>query len=155
MKLTKRGEYGLKALIDLAAQADPQAATQIKAIAKRQQIPVKFLEQILLTLKNAGILRSRAGLGGGYYLAKDPAEITLGQVVRLLDGPLAPIPCVSQMAYERCVCEDEATCGLRLAMLDVRNAIADILDQTTLADVSTRIERAQQKTIKRPTRAKR
>ena len=124
MKLTKRGEYGLKALIDLAALDDPQAATQIKDIARRQQIPVKFLEQILLTLKNAGVLRSRAGLGGGYYLARPPAEITLGQVVRLLDGPLAPIPCVSQMAYERCVCADEATCGLRLAMLDVRNAPA-------------------------------
>jgi Rrf2 family protein len=143
MKLTKRGEYGLKALIDLAAQEDPQAATQIKDIAKRQQIPIKFLEQILLTLKNVGILRSRAGVGGGYYLAKEPSEITLGQVVRVLDGPLAPIPCVSQMAYERCVCADEATCGLRLAMLDVRNAIADILDQTTLADVSTRVEHAQ------------
>ena len=151
MKLTKRGEYGLKALIDLAALDDPQAATQIKDIARRQQIPVKFLEQILLTLKNAGVLRSRAGVGGGYYLAKPPAEITLGQVVRLLDGPLAPIPCVSQMAYERCVCEDEATCGLRLAMLDVRNAIADILDQTTLADVSTRVERAQ-RSDKRPAR---
>ena len=151
MKLTKRGEYGLKALIDLTAQDDPQAATQIKDIARRQQIPVKFLEQILLTLKNAGVLRSRAGLGGGYYLAKLPAEITLGQVVRLLDGPLAPIPCVSQMAYERCVCEDEATCGLRLAMLDVRNAIADILDQTTLADVSNRVERAQH-SDKRPAR---
>ncbi len=143
MKLTKRGEYGLKALIDLAAQEDPQGATQIKDIAQRQQIPVKFLEQILLTLKNAGVLRSRAGVGGGYSLAKPPAEITLGQVVRVLDGPLAPIPCVSQTAYERCVCDDEATCGLRLAMLDVRNAIADILDGTTLADVSTRVERAQ------------
>ncbi len=151
MKLTKRGEYGLKALIDLAAQEDPQAATQIKDIAQRQQIPVKFLEQILLTLKNAGVLRSRAGVGGGYSLAKPPAEITLGQIVRVLDGPLAPIPCVSQTAYERCVCDDEATCGLRLAMLDVRNAIADILDGTTLADVSTRVERAQQ-AEKRPAR---
>jgi Rrf2 family protein len=151
MKLTKRGEYGLKALIDLAEQADPRTATQIKDIANRQQIPVKFLEQILLTLKNAGVLRSRAGVGGGYSLAKPPSEITLGQVVRLLDGPLAPIPCVSQMAYERCVCADEATCGLRLAMLDVRNAIADILDKTTLADVSTRVERAQQ-AEKRPAR---
>jgi Rrf2 family protein len=157
MKLTKRGEYGLKALIDLAAQNDPQAATQIKDIAQRQQIPVKFLEQILLTLKNAGVLRSRAGVGGGYYLAKEPSEITLGQVVRVLDGPLAPIPCVSQMAYERCVCEDEATCGLRLAMLDVRNAIADILDRTTLADVTARTESAQQaekRSVRRRTSAK-
>lgn len=155
MKLSKRGEYGLKAMIDLASQADPAAVTQIKDIAARQQIPVKFLEQILLTLKNAGVLHSRAGVGGGYYLAKPPAEITLGQVVRPLDGPLAPIPCVSQMAYERCVCGDESTCGLRLAMLDVRNAIADILDKTTLADVSTRVEKAQRTTTRRTARARR
>ena len=143
MKLSKRGEYGLKALIDLASQDDPQAVTQIKGIAERQRIPIKFLEQILLTLKNAGVLRSRAGIGGGYYLARPPDEITLGQVVRFLDGPLAPISCVSQTAYERCVCEDEETCGLRLAMLDVRNAIADILDRTTLADVAARTQKAQ------------
>ena len=154
MKLTKRGEYGLKALIDLAAQGDPQTATQIKEIAERQQIPVKFLEQILLTLKNAGILRSRAGVGGGYYLAREPGEITLGQVIRVLDGPLAPISCVSQMAYERCVCEDEATCGLRLAMLDVRNAIADILDRTTLADVTARSEKAQTSARRSTSKAK-
>ena len=151
MKLSKRGEYGLKALIDLASQADPQTLVQIKDIAQRQQIPLKFLEQIMLAMKNGGILHSRAGIGGGYYLARAADEITLGQVVRLLDGPLAPISCVSQMAYERCVCEDEATCGLRLAMLDVRNAIADILDKTTLADVSNRVERAQ-RAEKRPVR---
>jgi Rrf2 family protein len=152
MKLSKRGEYGLKALIDLASQEDPQTLVQMKDIAQRQQIPVKFLEQIMLAMKNGGILRSRAGLGGGYYLARPAAEITLGQVVRLLEGPLAPISCVSQMAYERCVCEDEATCGLRLAMLDVRNAIAGILDKTTLADVSNRVERAQ-RAERRPARS--
>jgi Rrf2 family protein len=151
MKLSKRGEYGLKALIDLASQGNPQSLVQIRDIAQRQQIPVKFLEQIMLAMKNGGILRSRAGIGGGYYLARPADEITLGQVVRLLEGPLAPIACVSQMAYERCVCENEATCGLRLAMLDVRNAIANILDKTTLADVSTRVERAQ-RAGKRPAR---
>jgi Rrf2 family protein len=155
MKLSKRGEYGLKAMIDLASQDEPTAVTQIKDIAARQQIPVKFLEQILLTLKNAGLLHSRAGVGGGYYLAKAPTEITLGQVVRTLDGPLAPIPCVSQMAYERCVCDDEATCGLRLAMLDVRNAITNILDKTTLADVSTRVEKAQRTTSRQTARTRR
>jgi Rrf2 family protein len=155
MKLSKRGEYGLKAMIDLASQDEPTAVSQIKDIAARQQIPVKFLEQILLTLKNAGLLRSRAGVGGGYYLAKTPADITLGQIVRTLDGPLAPIPCVSQMAYERCVCDDEATCGLRLAMLDVRNAIAEILDKTTLADVSTRVEKAQRTTHRQAAQARR
>lgn len=138
MRLSKRGEYGIKALIRLASADDPRALVQIHEIAEREQIPVKFLEQILLTLKNAGLLRSRLGAGGGYYLARPADEITLGQIVRILDGPLAPIRCVSQMAYERCVCPDEATCGLRLAMLDVRNSIAAILDHRTLADVAAR-----------------
>jgi len=143
MKLSKRGEYGLKALIDLASGWPERSAIQIKDIAQREQIPVKFLEQILLTLKNAGLLLSKVGSGGGYYLAKPPSEITLGQIVRVLDGPLAPIRCVSKMAYERCVCTDEETCGLRLVMLDVRNAIADILDHTSLADVTARAEAAR------------
>jgi Rrf2 family protein len=83
------------------------------------------------------------GVGGGYYLAKSPGDITLGQIIRVLDGPLAPIRCVSQMAYEPCACPDERTCGLRLVMLDVRNAISGILDHTTLADVTRRMERAR------------
>jgi len=147
MRLSKRGEYGLRAMIDLAEAAngrDPgQAMVQIKEIAERQKIPAKFLEQILLTLKNAGLLHSRMGVGGGYYLARPPQEITLGHIVRVLDGPLAPIRCVSQMAYEPCGCPDEKTCGLRLVMLDVRNAIADMLDNTTLADVSARVTAAR------------
>ena len=137
MKLSKRGEYGLKALIELAAN-DSEEATPVRELAEREQIPLKFLEQILLSLKNAGLLQSRRGVNGGYYLARPAEEITLGQVVRTLDGPVAPIRCVSQMAYERCVCPDENTCGLRLAMLDVRNAIADVLDNTTLADAARR-----------------
>jgi len=137
MRLSKRGEYGLRAMIALASEG-PEARVQIKEIAERENIPIKFLEQILLTLKNAGLLHSKMGIGGGYYLAKPAADITLGQVVRILDGPLAPVNCVSQMAYEPCGCPDEATCGLRLAMLDVRNAIADIMDHRSLADVITR-----------------
>jgi Rrf2 family protein len=108
-------------------------------------MPAKFLEQILLALKNAGMLHSRMGVGGGYHLARPPAEISLGQIVRVLDGPLAPVKCVSQMAYEPCGCPDEETCGLRLVMGDVRNAIADLLDGTSLADVTQRVgERHQQ-----------
>src|SRR5712691_3179869 len=118
MKLSKRGEYGLKAMIELAVRESEQGVVQIKALATHEQIPVKFLEQIMVTLKHAGLLQSKAGMGGGYHLAKAADKITLGQIVRILDGPLAPIRCVSQMAYERCVCEDEQTCGLRLAMLD-------------------------------------
>ncbi len=150
MRLSKRGEYGLRAMIDLATQLTPRdgqnaaaSVVQIKEIAERQHIPATFLEQILLTLKNNGILHSRMGVGGGYYLARSASEISLGHIVRVLDGPLAPIGCVSHMAYEPCGCPDEKTCGLRLVMLDVRNAISDILDNTTLADVIGRVDLAR------------
>lgn len=143
MRLSKRGEYGLRAMIDLATWKSDNGVVQIKEIADHEHIPGKFLEQILLTLKNAGLLRSKMGIGGGYSLARPADQITLGQIIRVLDGPLAPIRCVSQMAYETCGCPDERTCGLRLVMLDVRNAIADILDRTTLADVAGRVEAAQ------------
>ena len=139
MRLSKRGEYGLRAMIMLAGtphENAPLPVVQIKEISDREKISPKFLEQILLTLKNAGMLHSKMGVGGGYYLARSPSEITLGQIFRVLDGPVAPIKCVSQMAYEPCGCPDEATCGLRLVMGDVRNAIANILDNTSLADVT-------------------
>ena len=144
MRLSKRGEYGLRAMIAIASlqrsQRSNNGLVQIKEIAEREKIPAKFLEQILLTLKNAGLLHSKMGVGGGYYLARPPEEISLGHIVRVLDGPLAPLRCVSQMAYEPCGCPDENTCGLRLVMLDVRNAIANILDGTTLADVTERVD---------------
>ncbi|MBN1428306.1 MAG: Rrf2 family transcriptional regulator [Anaerolineae bacterium] len=143
MKLSKRGEYGLRAMIDLANYAASSQVVPIKDIAAQEQIPLKFLEQILLTLKNAGLLQSKMGIGGGYYLAKPPEDITLGQIVRILDGTLAPVRCVSHIAYEPCDCPDEETCGLRMVMLDVRNAIADILDNTTLADVIVRVRQAR------------
>jgi Rrf2 family protein len=146
MRLSKRGEYGLRAMIDIASaqrsQGPNDSIIQIKEIAEREKIPAKFLEQILLTLKNAGLLHSKMGIGGGYYLARPPEEISLGHIVRVLDGPLAPIRCVSQMAYEPCGCPDERTCGLRLVMLDVRSAITDILDHTTLVDVLNRVDHA-------------
>lgn len=145
MRLSKRGEYGLRAMIYLAdaQQRESGAMVQIKDLAERENMPVKYLEQILLALKNAGLLNSRMGIGGGYYLAKPPTEINLGQIVRVLDGPLAPIRCVSRMAYEPCGCPDERTCGLRMVMGDVRTAIVNILENTTLADVTARVEAAR------------
>ena len=146
MRLSKRGEYGLRAMIDLSTNLNANGGSsngkvvQIKEIAERQHIPAKFLEQILLNLKNAGLLNSKMGVGGGYYMARSPEEISLGQIIRVLDGPLAPVRCVSHMAYEPCGCPDEEHCGLRLVMLDIRNAIAEILDGTSLADVMERIE---------------
>lgn len=140
MRLSKRGEYGLRAMIMLAGPPvdGHPPMLQIREISQREQIPAKFLEQILLALKNAGLVHSRMGVGGGYYLARSAHDISLGQIVRILDGPLAPVKCVSQMAYEPCGCPDEQTCGLRLVMGDVRNAIAQLLDGTSLDDVMRR-----------------
>ena len=139
MHLSKRGEYGLRAMIYLASAMETQPRITIGEIAEHENVPAKFLEQILLTLKNAGILQSKMGIGGGYYLAHPAEEITLGQIKRILDGPIAPIRCVSQVAYEPCGCPDEENCGLRMVMQDVRDAISDILDNTTLADINRRI----------------
>ena len=146
MRLSKRGEYGLRAMIMLAKPGpDGHPVTvQIREISQHEQIPAKFLEQILLALKNAGLLHSKMGVGGGYHLAKPPSEISLGSIIRVLDGPLAPVKCVSQMAYEPCGCPDEETCGLRLVMGDVRNAISNLLDGTSLADVTLRVDSLRQ-----------
>lgn len=135
MKLSKRSEYGIRALTDLAFMHE-EGPVCVQNIAYLENMPVNFLQQILLTLKRAGILHSRKGANGGYYLARVPGEITLGEVIRVLDGPLAPIRCVSEMAYERCNCPvGEERCGLRLIMGKVRASISEILDHTTLADV--------------------
>ena len=134
MRLTKRGEYALRALIHLGiAQELGRPMVQIAEIATKENIPIKFLESILVLLKEAGYLESKRGKEGGYFLARPQQEIMIGDVVRKLDGPLAPIPCVSQNFYERCTCPDETHCGLRMLMLDVRNAIASILDKYSLA----------------------
>lgn len=136
MKLSKKGEYALRALIDLGIAAEVgRALVQVSEIAEKQQIPIKFLEQIMQQLKEAGLVRSQRGKFGGYRLGRPAQRIPIGDVVRFIDGPLAPIGCVSQSAYEKCSCPDEDHCGLRMLMLDVRNAIAGILDRYSLADV--------------------
>jgi Rrf2 family protein len=136
MKLSKRGEYTLRALIDLGiAREVGRTHLKVAELAGREKLPVKFLEQILHQLKNEGIIATKRGKEGGYFLAKTPEQISIGMVIRLIDGPLAPISCVSQTAYERCSCPDEDHCGLRMLMLDVRNAIAAILDRYHLSDV--------------------
>jgi len=136
--LSKKTKYGLQALLVLARDYG-RGPILIAELAERDRIPKKFLESILLQLKNAGILGSRKGKGGGYFLARDPSQITMGKAVRVLEGPLAPVPCVSETAYQKCVeCDDEASCGIRLVMKDVLDAIADILDHTTLQEVIAR-----------------
>jgi Rrf2 family protein len=108
----------------------------IATLAKEESIPLKFLEVILLELKGHGILESKKGKGGGYFLSRPPSTITLGSVIRMIEGPLAPLPCASETAYRPCPeCEDVETCGTRIIMRQVRDAMAGVLDQTTLADL--------------------
>jgi len=136
MNLSKRGEYALRALIDLGIASElGRPMLQISELAAKEKLPVKFLEQIFTQLKAGGYVASKRGKHGGYSLNKRMNRIKFGAVIRLIDGPLAPIQCVSQTAYARCSCPDEAHCGLRMLMLDVRNAIAKILDRYTLADI--------------------
>jgi len=140
--LSRKTKYALRALL-LLAREHGRGPILISNLAQRESIPKKFLESILLDLKRQGILQSRKGRGGGYRLARAPKAIHLGQVIRTLDGPLAPLPCASQTAYVRCEeCRDEATCGIRIVMRQVRDATARILDGTSLADVLGRVERA-------------
>uniref|UniRef100_C6E6E8 Transcriptional regulator, BadM/Rrf2 family n=1 Tax=Geobacter sp. (strain M21) TaxID=443144 RepID=C6E6E8_GEOSM len=142
--ISKKTKYGLKALIYLARRYD-KGPILIADLARDENLPKKFLENILLSLKNNGILQSRKGKGGGYYLGRHPSKITFGQAVRVMEGPLAPVPCVSETAYAKCTeCENEVTCGIRLVMKDVRDAMAVILDGTTLADVLEKIGTAEQ-----------
>jgi len=140
--ISKKTKYALKALIYLARQYD-QGPILIADLAKEERIPKKFLELILLTLKNNGILQSKKGKGGGYYLGKAPEAISMGTAIRIFEGPLAPVPCVSETAYAKCEeCRDERTCGIRLVMKEVRDGMARILDGTTLRDVLEQEERA-------------
>ena len=134
MKISKRGEYGLRALQDLAMHHG-EGPVPNRTLAERNHIPSRFLEQILLTLKHGQIVRSQKGPQGGYYLARAPQRITLAEIVRLLDGPLAPISCVSETAYEPCGCPDTKTCGLKRVMQKVRDVVAGIMESTTLADL--------------------
>jgi len=143
--LSKKATYALKGLLVLAQEQD-KGPILISELAERESMPKKFLEQILLELKHHGILQSKKGKGGGYFLGKNPNAITLGQVIRLIDGPLAPVPCVSQTAYSRCeTCKDEATCGVRIVMKEVRDAIATVLDGMSLMDALRDVHRAKMK----------
>jgi len=143
--LSKKATYALKGLLILAQEQD-KGPILISELAERESMPKKFLEQILLELKHHGILQSKKGKGGGYFLGKNPNAITLGQVIRLIDGPLAPVPCVSETAYQRCEgCKDEATCGVRIVMKEVRDAIAAVLDGMSLMDALRDVNRAKMK----------
>lgn len=135
MKVSKRGQYGMRALCHLA-ETHGSGVVQIREIARKESIPGKFLEGILLELKHAGIVRSRRGIDGGYELARDPSEIMLGQVMRVLDGPLAPLGSAAEL--KELMKADPRQAGFYSVLIGVRDAAAAILDQTTLAEVVAR-----------------
>ncbi|TAN63366.1 MAG: Rrf2 family transcriptional regulator [Magnetospirillum sp.] len=141
--LSSKAKYGLKAMVYLA-RSEGQGPVLIADVAEAERIPKKFLDTILLELKNHGLLQSKKGKGGGYTMARPAARIMVGEIVRILDGPLAPVQCVSRTAYRRCDdCVDEAACAVRAVMQDVRDAISAILDNTSLADMSARGSRVE------------
>ncbi|GEO07219.1 Rrf2 family transcriptional regulator [Adhaeribacter aerolatus] len=133
--LSKKAKYALKALLYLTKNAD-RGLVLISEIANSERIPRKFLEAILVDLKTQGVLQSTRGKNGGYSLAKDPSQVSVGNIVRMIDGPLAPIQCVSHLYYRKCdECLNEETCEIRLVMKKVRDATAAILDTTYLSDL--------------------
>ncbi|MFD2725266.1 RrF2 family transcriptional regulator [Hyunsoonleella rubra] len=134
--LSKKTKYGLKALTFIARSGD-DVPVQVSAIAKSEQIPQKFLESILLTLRKAGVLGSKKGKHGGYYLRNKPSEIKMTDVMRVLEGPIAMVPCVSLNYYEKCDdCPDEHKCSVHRLMIEVRDSTLKVLRNTTLADLS-------------------
>lgn len=136
--LTKKTRYALKALIVLA-ELEPGQSALIADIAAREELPKKFLEAILRELKQHGILQAQRGRGGGYSLLKAPQEVTLVSIIRALDGPVAPVPCLSRTAYRRCdECKSERTCGVRAVLSDLHEATMRVLEGTTLADLVRR-----------------
>jgi Rrf2 family protein len=138
--LSKKSKYALKAMLVLAKEYG-QGPVLISDLARRENIPHKFLELILLELKNQGLLQSKKGKGGGYFLGREPHLITVGNIVRVLDGPIAPLPCVSQTAYMRCrECRNERSCGIRIVMKEVRDATAKIMDSTSLSDMLKQVQ---------------
>lgn len=146
--ISMKTKYALKAL-GFLARSQGKDAFLIAEMAEAENIPKKFLEAILLALKNQGILSSKKGPGGGYSLAVSPESLTIGRIVRVFEGDLSPVPCLSDSAPAKCAeCEDMATCGIRLVMADVKNAVTSVLDRTTLADMLERSEIERQKSLK-------
>jgi Rrf2 family protein len=142
MKLSVRGEYALRALLVLGLNYDREVV-RIQTISEQQNIPKRFLEQILNDLKTLGVVESRRGVTGGYRLARPPEFVTLAAVIRHIDGPLAPVSCVSERFYEKCSCPDESKCAIRSVMKEVREAIVKILENVTVAQMCERVKALQ------------
>ena len=144
MKLSLRGEYALRALVVLGMNyQEDEAVVRIQTISEQQNIPKRFLEQILNDLRSAGLVESKRGVAGGYRLGMPPDRINLAAVIRHIEGPLAPVSCVSERFYEKCTCPDEAKCGIRSVMKEVREAIVRVLEGVTVAQLCDRVRHLQ------------
>ncbi len=132
MRISRKAEYALRALVAMARQ---KKSWQIQELSAQENIPIKYLEQILLALRHAGLLASKRGVGGGYNLRKAPTEVSVGEVIRILDGPLALVPCAMEPQGEPCTCPDPQTCPLRLLMTEVRRDLSAMLDGRTIDDM--------------------
>jgi Rrf2 family protein len=143
--ISKRTQYGLKAMLSLGARYG-ERPVPIATLSREESIPIKFLEVILLDLKASGLLESKKGPGGGYQLSRPPSTITIGSLIRIMEGPLAPLPCASETAYRPCEeCTDVESCGIRIIMRQVRDAMASVLDRTTLAELIRQVDSAKSK----------
>jgi len=141
--ISKRTQYGIKAMLALGRRYG-EGPVQISTLAKEETIPIKFLELILLDLKGHDLLVSKKGPRGGYQLSRPPSTVTMGSLIRIMEGPLAPLPCASETAFRPCdECGDVESCGTRIIMRQVRDATADVLDRTTLADLLRRVDVAR------------
>ena len=140
MRLSTRGEYALRALLVLGLNYGPHVV-RIQTISEEQNIPKRFLEQILNDLKSAGVVESKRGIAGGYRLARPPQNITLAAIIRHVEGALAPISCVSERFYEKCSCPDEARCAIRSVMKEARDAVVKVVERVTVAELCERAKR--------------
>jgi Rrf2 family protein len=139
MKISSKGDYALRAILALALRNGEKKPVRLPEIAEQNHIPIKFLEQIMIQLKGAGFVSSRRGRHGGYLLAKPPGEITLGEVIRLIDGSIAPVGCVSGCDYISCALE--TNCVLRDVFSDIRERIGEIVDRTTFGSLCEKVNK--------------
>ncbi|MGC3957868.1 MAG: Rrf2 family transcriptional regulator [Verrucomicrobiota bacterium] len=148
MKLSVRGEYALRAMQVLARDfQDDDSVVRIQEISDKQNIPKRFLEQILNDLKSAGLVISKRGVAGGYRLKRAPQHITLAEIIRHIEGPLAPVSCVSEKYYEKCSCPDESRCAIRSVMKEVRDSIVQVMEATTLGHLADRARKLEQQPL--------
>src|SRR5216117_2459189 len=146
MKLSLRGEYALRALLVLGLNYK-QSVVRIQTISQQQNIPKRFLEQILNDLKSAGAVESKRGVAGGYRLARPPKEISLATVIRHIEGALAPVSCVSERFYEKCSCPDEARCAIRSVMKEARDAVVKVVERVTVSELCERARQLQHEPV--------